>query len=144
MFYSNQISEIRKFYIQAWQKYQNHLELTGLEIQICEVIKGHPEYHQWLSDQHLDTHFHPEIQGSNPFMHMGLHLALIEQIQTDRPQGIREIYQKLLKQYPSSHDVEHAMIEILAYQLWDAQKNQQAPDEKQYLLQCRQLIKLQR
>lgn len=144
MFYSNQITEIRQFYIQAWQKYQNHLELTPLEVQICEVIKNHPEYHQWLNDQHLDTHFHPEMHGSNPFMHMGLHLALIEQIQTDRPRGIRQIYQQLLTQYPSVHELEHAMIEILAYQLWEAQKNQQAPDEIQYLQRCRQLIKAER
>ena len=138
------MTEIRQFYIQAWQKYQKKQDLSPLEKQICDVIIMHPEYQKWLNESHLDTAFHPEVHGSNPFMHMGLHLAIIEQIQTDRPQGIRDIYQQLLKQYVDRHSLEHALMDTLSQILWDAQKTQIAPDEKKYLQQCKQLIKMQR
>ena len=144
MFYSNQVTEIRQFYIQSWKKYQHQQALAPLEKQICDVITMHPEYQKWLNESFLDTSFHPEVHGSNPFMHMGLHLAIIEQIQTDRPQGIREVYQQLLSQYVDRHSLEHALMDTLSQVLWEAQKTQQAPDEKKYLQQCKQLIKLQR
>ena len=35
----------------------------------------------------------------NPFLHISLHLAIIEQVQTNRPFGINEAYYKLVNKY---------------------------------------------
>ncbi len=142
MFFSQNASEIRQFYISSWKKYQQKEELSALEQQICHVIEMHPQYQSWLKQEHLDTQFHPEEYAENPFLHMGLHLALQEQIQTNRPMGIKDIYFSLIKKNMSLsvHEKEHQLMEILAHTLWQAQKNQMSPDEMAYLSACRKLL----
>jgi hypothetical protein len=142
MFYSQNISELRQFYLDSWVKYQKKETLSSLEEQICQVLENHPEYQKWLSEQHLETQFHHEIYGENPFLHMGLHLAIQEQIQMNRPSGIQEIYFEFIKKNPhlSHHDVEHIFMDVLAKTLWDAQQQQRPPDEQIYLLACKGLL----
>lgn len=136
MFFPQNLVEIRRFYLQAWQKKMNEEVLSPLETQICQVITMHPEYHRFLEEDCLDKDF-PE---GNPFFHMGLHLAVLDQIQLNKPYGIRNIYQKLMLKYQSSHDVEHQMMEILQIILWQAQEKKELPDEQLYLLACQELI----
>lgn len=135
MFYSSNLKDLREFYIQAWQKQSEAQELTDLEKKICEVIAKHPEYQNYMSSTYLEKNF----ENGNPFLHMSLHLALHEQIQTDRPQGIQSVYLKLIQKHADQHQVEHAMMEILEYILWEAQKNNQMPDENVYLDACQKL-----
>jgi hypothetical protein len=63
---------------------------------------------------------------------MGMHITLREQAGTDRPPGIRAIHQKLLSKQ-GAHEAEHAMMECLGQTLWNAQRNNQPPDEAAYL-----------
>ena len=132
---------LRQFYSQAWAKAQQDQPLDALETQIAQVIKEHPEYHAWLSEGYRDKDFSPEAGQTNPFLHMGLHLGLREQVATDRPAGIRALYQQLLVHY-APHTLEHQMMECLAESLWQAQRNQQAPNEVAYLACLEQLRKL--
>jgi hypothetical protein len=143
MFFSQNISELRQFYIDAWHKYQERETLSPLEQQICHVLENHPEYQSWLNENYLTTNFHPEVYGENPFLHMGLHIAIQEQIQTNRPQGIQEIYFAYIKKHThlSIHEVEHQFMEVLAKTLWEAQRSQKAPDDKAYLEFCSALLK---
>ena len=124
--------QLRKAYADAWQKFQKKETLTPLEQQIAEVINEHPEYHNSLNN--LETDFLPENGQSNPFLHMGMHLGLREQLTTDRPLGIRDCYQALCLKFQSSHEAEHEMMDCLAETIWQAQKSGSAPDEKAYLL----------
>jgi hypothetical protein len=71
---------------------------------------------------------------------MGLHIAILEQVQTDRPPGIRDIYQKLLLQHGDAHTAEHGMMMCLEQALWTAQQNNQSPDETQYMENLRRLL----
>jgi hypothetical protein len=64
---------------------------------------------------------------------MGLHLAVREQVATNRPLGITELYAKLAASAGGSHEAEHRMIEVLAEQLWEAQRAGKPPDENAYL-----------
>ena len=123
--------QLRQMYRTAWQKFQQQQVLSPLEAQIVDVIKEHPEYHNFITQ--MDRDFLPETGESNPFLHMGLHLGLREQIATNRPKGINKIYKQLLKIKDSSHDAEHNMIECLAEAMWSSQLNNQAPDETAYL-----------
>ncbi|WP_020559290.1 DUF1841 family protein [Thiofilum flexile] len=138
---SSDRTTLRQFYSQTWSKAQQGQTLNALETQIAQVISEHPEYHAWLSERHLDTDFAPEWGQTNPFLHMGLHLGLREQLATDRPAGIHALYQQLLVHY-APHALEHQMMECLAESLWQAQRNQQSPDEAAYLACLEQLRKL--
>ena len=93
MFYSNNVSEVRLMYFTSWEKYNQKKALLPLEQQIVQVILDHPEYHLLLNNtpQHADHTYFPELGETNPFLHMGLHLAVREQVATDRPIGITAI-----------------------------------------------------
>ncbi len=133
-------NQLRQMYKTAWQKFQQQQTLSPLEIQITDVIKEHPEYHDFVLQ--LDKDFLPELGQTNPFLHMGLHLGLREQISTNRPAGIGQIYQQLIQIKGSAHDAEHAMIECLAEAMWSAQTNNTAPDEMRYLNTLKKLLEI--
>jgi Domain of unknown function (DUF1841) len=135
--------ELRALYVKTWQKAQERLPLDPLESQIADVVAMHPEYHAELSDTEraMQKDYSPEGGESNPFMHMGLHLAIGEQVSTDRPQGIRGIHEKLTRQTGSQHDAEHLIAECLAEQLWQAQRSGLPPNEHAYLAAVRRHLK---
>jgi len=132
---------LRRRYLSAWRKFTAREPLEPLEAQIAAVIAEHPEYIPWLEagEQALAADFTPEGGRSNPFLHMGLHLAIREQVATDRPAGIARIHQELTRRTGSAHEAEHAMIEPLAQALWEAQRSGGAPDEQAYLEQLRRV-----
>ena len=132
-------NQLRQIYRSAWQKFQLQQALTPLEIQIVDVIKEHPEYHDFVLQ--LDKDFLPELGETNPFLHMGLHLGLREQIATNRPEGIASIYKKLLKLMKSTHDTEHSMIDCLAEAMWSSQVNNLPPDETKYIACLKKIVK---
>ena len=75
----------------------------------------------------------------NPFLHMGLDLAIREQVATDRPPGIANLHADLTRRAGGAHAAEHLMIEPLAETLWEAQRNGRPPDESAYLERLRRL-----
>ena len=139
MFTTNR-DQLRQLWANAWHKFMQHQALQPLEQQLVDVLRWHPEYHAVLNQTHAE--YLPEQGQSNPFLHMGMHLALREQVSTNRPAGIRDCYQKLTRQLGDEHAAEHSMIECLAEALWQAQKQHTAPDEAAYLLCLNQLAKI--
>ncbi len=131
-------NQLRLMYKTAWEKFQQQQILSPLEMQITDVIKAHPEYHDFVTQ--LDKDFLPELGQTNPFLHMGLHLGLREQLSTNRPTGITKIYKQLVKIKGSAHDAEHAMIECLAEAMWSSQTNNTPPDEARYLINLKKLL----
>jgi hypothetical protein len=132
-------NELRKMYADAWQKHLDKLPLTPLDAQLATVVEQHPEYHEVVAGDNLRADYTPEGGRSNPFLHMGLHLSIREQVATDRPPGIREVFQTLASSTGDAHAAEHQMIECLAETLWEAQSQNCAPDEQNYLQQLRRL-----
>ncbi|HHL3492270.1 TPA: DUF1841 family protein [Legionella pneumophila] len=141
MFYGDTVQETRQLFFISWNKYQNKKELSPLEKEIAQVILDHPEYHKVIeqSQSFLEHTYYPELGETNPFLHMGLHLAVREQIATDRPQGIRTIYTKLIEKYQDPLAVEHLIMDQLAECLWLSQKNNSPPDENNYLITLQNL-----
>jgi len=72
----------------AWCKSQAGKILSPLEGQIAAIVQQHPEYHEALQPDGTEKDYVPEGGQSNPFLHMGLHLAVREQVATDRPAGV--------------------------------------------------------
>lgn len=108
---------------------------VGLDAAIADAITQHPEYHAVLADPEtaLAEQYSPERGQTNPFLHMGMHLAVREQVGTDRPAGIRREYERLCRTVGDAHNVEHQMFECLGRVMYDAQRAGQLPDESLYL-----------
>ena len=142
MFYGDTVQDTRQLFFLSWQKYRQHQALMPLEQQIVDVIILHPEYHALLEAKALpqDQAYFPELGQTNPFLHMGLHLAIRDQIATDRPAGIASVYTQLIHKHKDALMVEHLLIDHLAECLWQAQRSQCQPDEAAYLQACRQLL----
>jgi hypothetical protein len=143
VFANDSRAELRRRYALAWRKFKAQAPLEPLEAQLAALITEHPEYVAAVlaADSPAPAgraESAPEASG-NPFLHMGLHLALREQLSTDRPPGIAGEYRRLLQRTGDAHATEHAMIEVLAEVLWDAQRAKAAPDELWYLERLRGL-----
>jgi hypothetical protein len=128
-------SALRRMYREAWRKHRESLPVEPVEDQIVRVIESHPEYAAVLENdaEALERDYTPEGGESNPFLHMGLHLAIREQVATDRPAGIAGLHRDLAHALGDVHAAEHAMIECLGEALWQAQRSGRAPDEAAYL-----------
>lgn len=126
--------ELRRFFQTSWQKRLDGQSLQPLEQLVAQVVEQHPEYHVYLSDaEQLDRDFTPEQGQTNPWLHMGMHITLAEQLGTDRPAGIRSSYQQIVARFGDQHAAEHAMMDCLGVVLWEAQRAGTAPDERGYL-----------
>ena len=84
MIFGQDRNELRRMYADAWQKHQDGAVLSPLEAQISRVVGEHPEYHEAVTGD-LSQDFDVEGGRTNPFLHMGLHLGIREQVSTDRP-----------------------------------------------------------
>jgi hypothetical protein len=139
MLFGNDRTALRRFYLEAWRKLRENQPLEPLERQVAEVVAEHPEYHALLENEDtLAQDYSPEMGQSNPFLHMGMHLAIREQLGADRPAGIVTAYRALLLRLGDAHEVEHHMMECLGRALWEAQRANREPDEAAYLECLRQ------
>ena len=143
-FHDQDRGALRRLYVEAWRKHRAGGPLEPLEHQIVTVVEQHPEYHALLEDeaeaQAVGRDFTPEAGQSNPFLHMGLHLAIREQSATDRPAGIAAIRAQLAERLADAHEAEHRMLERLGEALWRSQRTGRPPDETAYLESLRQLL----
>ena len=133
--------QLRAQYVDAWRKSRDGLPLLPLEASICEVIAMHGEYHPLLEDAERAQSFEADAlqAAQNPFLHMGLHLAIREQLAVNRPAGIREVTQSLRARF-GAHAGEHALMQVLGELLWESQRANRAPDEREYLRRARRLL----
>lgn len=135
MLYGQNRDRLRSAYCEAWRQHRQGQTLQPVQAQIVAVVALHPEYQPLLEnpEQALGREYLPELGETNPFLHMGMHLALQDQVATDRPAGIRELYQRLAAGCPDRHALEHRLMECLAEMIWQAQRTGAVPDEKRYL-----------
>ncbi len=139
--YSNERQAYRQLFLEVYHKMQSNTLLTPLEAQIAEVLDQHPYYHiLFQNDQSLSQDFLAAQGEENPFLHMSLHLALQDQIKTDRPAGIAQVYQELLTKGIDAHEAEHQMLDILTEFMWQSLKQQHINNEQAYLEQLKQLL----
>ena len=142
MIFSDQRNELRQFYFNVWQQGLAKMPLDPLSQQIFTVILEHPEYHAVFNqpEKFIDKDYLPQLGEHNPFLHLGFHLAIRDQVATNRPEGITLLYGQLLKKvYPDHLTLEHDMMDILAEELWQAQKNKEVLDDQHYLYELQKL-----
>lgn len=143
MILSQDRNQLRDAYIQAWKKNRADQPLEPLEQQLVQVISEHPEHHALLEDEEAALHrdFSPEAGAVNPFLHMGLHIAVREQLVTERPVGIRKAFQNLQRRGVTPHEAEHRVMECLGQALWDIQHRQRPFDDAAYLKCIRKMAR---
>jgi hypothetical protein len=134
--------QLRQSYADAWRKQLARTPLTPLEALIADVIAIHPEYQPVVENSQaaLAAEANAADLVENPFLHMGLHLAVREQMAIDRPPGIRELQRSLQVRLGDLHSAEHVLMEALAETLWEAQCAGRPPDEGHYLELVRRRI----
>ncbi|MAZ43895.1 MAG: hypothetical protein CMF48_01770 [Legionellales bacterium] len=134
MFVPTNIEETRHMLSQAWHKHRNGDDLNPLEQQICSVLNAHPEYHSYFESIITLS----ETDTDNPYLHISLHIALLEQISTNRPNGIAKVYQDMCQEQ-DPHDVQHLMMQVLCEYVGYCLQQQKDMDEKEYLSFLNQL-----
>ncbi len=134
--------QMRDYFFKVWEKHQQQSPLEPLEAIIAQVIVAHPEYHADLAarEKTLQRNFEAESNRPNPFLHMGMHIALKEQIAANRPFGIAVLFKQLLAKLNTIHAAEHQMIACLEKSLWEAQHHHHLPDEARYLECLKKMI----
>lgn len=140
-FHDQDRAALRRHYTEAWRKRRDSRPMEPLEDQLATVVEEHPEYQAFLQDDAdaLGREFTPEGGQANPFLHLGLHLAIREQVATNRPPGIKEIHADLCRRLGDHHEAEHRMIDRLGEALWRSQRTGLPPDEAAYLESLHQL-----
>ena len=135
MIFSNERIKLRQLFFDAWEKHQTHQPCEPLEKQLLAIILEHPEYHYLFSnkDKYLDKDYLPEAGETNPFLHMSIHMSIREQLNTNRPQGITKIFNTIQLKKQNAHETEHAMMDVFAELMWEAQQQSAPPDETRYL-----------
>jgi hypothetical protein len=127
--------EVRDFFFDTWAKFKAQKPLTDLEKIGLSVIHLHPEYQRILHapEQFKHQEYFPEFGETNPFLHMSLHLSILEQISINQPIGIAAIYETLKIKHQDEHDAQHDILDCLAETIWQAQRNNTALDANNYV-----------
>jgi hypothetical protein len=131
--------EVREFFFATWAKFKAQQTLTDLEKIAAGVMHMHPEYHVILDkpEQFKNQEYFPEFGETNPFLHMSLHLSVLEQISINQPIGIADIYAQLKLKHQSKHEAEHEaqhdILDCLAETIWQAQRTNSNIDGAQYI-----------
>ncbi len=136
--------EVREFFYSAWDKFKAQKPLTDLEKIAISVMHMHPEYHAILDAPERFKHqeYFTEFGETNPFLHMSLHLSILEQISINQPIGIADIYAKLKLKHQTEHDAQHDILECLAESIWSAQRNNTALDANYYVQLLQQKVSI--
>jgi len=141
MLFTQDRQKLREAFFNAWQKHLQDQSLEPMDKQIVDLLLDHPEYHTLIENpDSIDKDYTPDHGEMNPFLHLSLHLALREQVGTDRPRGIASVTRSLLLKHGDGHTVEHLMMDCLGEYLWDAQRQQRQPDEQAYLQALKALM----
>lgn len=126
--------QARLFIIDAWAKRINKLPATPLETLTADLVDLHPEYHALFeSEDALQKEWTPEQGETNPFLHIGLHLSIEEQLSIDQPPGIRAAFETLQNRRGDRHEALHVVLDCLGETMWRAQRDHAEPDGAAYL-----------
>ncbi len=137
-----QLRAHRQVFWDAWQKARASLPLNALEVRIVRVIALHPEYHPLFDDMEtfLDRDFGVD-SGTNPYLHLSLHLALEEQIATHQPPQAAAALEHLMQRRGlDRHAALHVLLEVLAETVYTSQRQGLEPDVIAYRSRLQELL----
>lgn len=127
-------TDVRNFFFIIVDKVTLRQPLTDLEKVAYSVILEHPEYQNILEnpDKYLNFQWTPEMGQVNPFLHLSMHLTILEQLSINQPVGIKELYNQLCIKFADKHEASHQLIDCIGEMLWQAQYTNNQPDPQIY------------
>lgn len=126
--------EVRRFFCGVQAKARGGQLLDALETLASEWLKEHPEYDADLADADAAVaRVYDGSKGTNPFLHLSMHLSISEQCSIDQPRGIRQAVELLAARRNSLHDAHHEAMECLGQMLWESQRAGRPPDGDAYV-----------
>lgn len=127
--------DVRQFFCETYRKHRANQILTPMEAIARDCIVQHPEYADALADRDraLGTDYSVEQGQSNPFLHLSMHLSIVEQISINQPPGIRPAFMALTQRLGSEHDAHHQIMECLGEMIWTSQRSGLPPDGDAYI-----------
>ena len=136
MLISPEQQDIRRYFCQVYAKWRDQQPLDAMEKLLSAWMQEHPEYNAVLSQPNAaaGSVLHPDHgDGSNPFLHLSMHLSLSEQCSIDQPRGIRQAIDALAVRLQSLHAAHHAAMDCLGAMIHTAQRSGQPLDGQTYL-----------
>lgn len=135
MYASQDRGATREVFFRAWRNHLDGKPLEGIERLLVQIALKHPEYHALLAEpeRYRERDYVALDGNTNPFLHMGLHIAIEEQLTLDEPRGIRDIYRDLLARNPDDHAVQHHIMECLGEWVRQAQRYGTGLDPNVYI-----------
>lgn len=125
---------LRRQMADAWSNYRDGKPVDNLQAQIGRVVEQHPEYHALLAQPDaVESAFSPDDGQINPYLHLSLHIAIDDQLRTDRPPGVAALYDRLCRATGDAHAAQHVLLERLGETLWAASRSGSPPDTATYL-----------
>lgn len=105
-----------------------------------EIVGLHPELHGELDDPDAAVSRRFGDRESNPFLHLALHLSVREQVQSDFPQGVRSLYERLKLVLGDEHIAEHRLMDCTSRVMARALREGRSLDPIRYLNDLRKLV----
>lgn len=127
--------DVRRFFCETHQRQTEGLPLEPMHAKAAPWVAEHTEYHAVLADTQLalETVYAVEEGRTNPFLHLSMHLSIVEQCDIDQPRGIRQAVELLAARTGSLHDAHHEVMECLGEMVWASQRSGMPPDGLAYL-----------
>jgi hypothetical protein len=127
--------DVRRFFCEVWRRRRDGLLLDPMQSVAAGWVAEHPEYDADLADEAvaLAADYRVEDGRANPFLHLSMHLSIVEQLSIDQPAGIRQAVQLLAARLGSMHEAHHQVMECLGDMLWTSQRSGRPPDGMAYL-----------
>jgi hypothetical protein len=126
--------DVRRFFCAVHGKAGAGQPMDALETLAGQWLAEHPEYHGDVADAEAAVaRSYDGVSGTNPFLHLSMHLSISEQCSIDQPRGIRQAVELLAARRGSLHDAHHEAMECLGTMLWESQRSGRPPDGAAYV-----------
>ena len=125
-----EIQSVEKGVLKAvWAKMRNGTTLQGSEIYIGRAMAEHPNWFPIFETIGLLEGDDELPDGTNPYLHLTLHMLVGAQIFHQDPPQATDFYKRRLSMGDNSHSIAHMMIEVFKAQLIKTAQKGLEPDD---------------
>ncbi|MEC7030231.1 MAG: DUF1841 family protein [Pseudomonadota bacterium] len=124
----------RTVFIDTWHRFQQGAKLSDFEMRLAGVMQHYPNYTERL--HLLQEGGEPGKYSDNPFLLMGAHFEVGEQIAQDRPGGVRAVYQRLVGLH-GEVGAQLLMRDVLIDLLSESYSKGEVPDYSLYIIRLK-------